>query len=134
MRRRRRFGAAWMAAALALFTACGDDPAGPEELRLVTADSVAVGGAVIELTGEGLVEVRGPAGVEVLTLPIGPAGERTLPKLRVVAILETPGPLALTVEVAQAGRPLPGATLIQASGPDDALLLRTRLPEIRLLR
>jgi hypothetical protein len=117
-----------------MLVACGDDPAGPEELSLEMVAPVAVGGALLELSGENILEVRGPAGVEITTLPIRAEGEKALPRLRVLAILETPGPLNLTVVVAEAGAPVPGATLLQASGPDDALLLSSRLPAIRVVR
>ena len=125
---------ALMAGVTFLLGACGDDPPGPEELRLVTADNVVVGAAVIELSGEGIVGVRGPAGVDVVSSPVADEGEKALPRVRVVAILDTPGTLTLTVDVARAGAPLPGATLIQASGPDDALLRPAQLPEVRVLR
>jgi hypothetical protein len=125
---------ALLAGVTLLLGACGDDPPGPEELRLVTTDTVVLGAAVIELSGEGIVGVRGPAGVDVVYSPIDGDGEKSLPRVRVVAILDTPGTLTLTVDVARAGAPLPGATVIQASGPDDALLRPAQLPEVRVLR
>lgn len=124
-----------LVAALTLFLgACGEDPPGPEELRLVTVDSVTLGAVLLELSGEGIVAVRGPSGVEVVSAPVGSEDAKSLPRVRVLAILDTPGTLTLTVEVARAGEPLPGATVIQASGPDDVLLRPGQLPEVRVLR
>ncbi len=115
-------------------TACGDDQPQVGELRIVVSETTAVGGAVLELSGEGLLDVRGPPGVSVVARSLDIEGSKALPRLRVVAIQETPGPLALTVDVADRDAPLPGATLVQASGVDNALIPTSILPDPQVLR
>lgn len=127
-------GAAALAVSLLVFAACGDDQPTPGEVRLVVSQNMAVGGAVIELSGEGLLGVRAAPGVSVVARTVSDPGSKTLPRLRVVAIQETPGPLSLIVDVADRDAPLPGATLVQASGVDDALIPASILPEPQVLR
>lgn len=128
-----RRGVAWLGVVWVL-AACGDD--GPEagEIRVVVSEETALGGAVVELSGEGLLGVRGAPGTTVLARPVANPGAKALPRLRVVAIQDTPGPLTLVVEVADRSAPLVGATLVEASDADDRLLPPFLLPEIQVLR
>jgi hypothetical protein len=120
-------------AALMWTAACGDDPPGPGVVEVVVSDTLALGGAVVELSGEGLLGVQTQPGVSIVFRSL-PGSGGALPRLRVVAIREVPGPLRFTVDIARADAPLPEAVLIQASDRDDALLPGFLLPELQLRR
>ena len=123
-----------LASAVLLTAACGEDAPQPGEIQVVVSDGLALGGAVVELSGEGLLGVTGPPGVRVLARPISVQGTKAFPRLRVVAIQETPGPLTLTVQVADRAASLVAATLVEASDGDDRLVPASLLPRIRVLR
>ena len=123
-----------LASVVLFFAACGDDSALPGDFRLVVSEELALGGALLELSGEGVLGVRGPPGVVLATGSVPGEGSKSLPRLRVLAIQETPGPLTLIVELEDRDAPLIGAVLVQASGVDDTLIPPGLLPQIQVVR
>ena len=133
LRRGARLTLALLSATL-LTAACGDDTPEPGEIRVVVSESFVLGGAVVELAGEGLLGVSGPPGVSVVARTVAVDGTKAFQRFRVVAIQETPGPLSFTVQVADRAAPLVAATLVEASDADDRLVPASLLPPIRVLR
>ncbi len=119
--RLRLVGALALALPLAVLTsACSDDPSGPGTVDLIVRADVALGAAVVELMGAGVVGVEQPAVGWVELVPMAVSG--STPVHRLVVVQDAPGELHLRVRVADVAGLLPTVTVIEAADQSDALL------------
>lgn len=108
-------------AALALLSSCGSDGGGePRQSVTWTAQLVSPNGdegaAVLELDGA-VAATRAPAGTRVMHHVDGGV-------TRIVVVRDQPGQLSFEVDLAERGA-APAASVIEVSGPDDALRAST---------
>lgn len=105
------------AASVACF---GDDaPSGPGDVTLSVQGSEPLGAVVVELTGGEVTSVDGPADAWIAMEPIGTATDGS-PRYRLVIVLRQAGVPQVRLRVPDVAQPLPVATLVDATGADDA--------------
>ena len=114
--------------ALALLAACGSDGGGePRQAITWSAQLVspngAEGAAVLELEGV-VAATRAPAGTRVLHSVDGDV-------TRVVVVRDQPGQLSFELDLVERGA-APAASVIEVSGPDDALRATTTAYRVSL--
>lgn len=111
-RTRRRVAAVLAAVAALQLAGCRDDPAGPpgQVTATLVSPNGAEGAALLELSGDGVIDVK-PAAGSLLQTPSG--GTR-----QIAVLLRDPGKIALTLSLADRTRP-PEIRILQVSGPDD---------------
>ncbi|RMH12659.1 MAG: hypothetical protein D6701_13250 [Gemmatimonadetes bacterium] len=99
-----------VAAALLVAAACGDGgPSGPGNLEAsVDGGSLALGAAVIQVTGQGITGFGGAGGTRVFSNQTGPTTHR------VVVVGQTPGRLNFTIAVEDRGAGLPTLAVVEA--------------------
>lgn len=103
--------------ALALLAGCGSDGGGEPRQSIgwsaqLVSPNGAEGAAVLELDGV-VAATRAPAGTRVMHHVSGGV-------TRVVVVREEPGQIAFELDLAERGA-APAASVIEVSGPDDAL-------------
>jgi hypothetical protein len=108
------------AASLLAAAACGSDSGEPRQSLSYSVElespNGAEGAAVLEIDGD-VAAVRGPAGARILTHDANGA-------TRVIVVLDQPGTIAFELDLAERG-PSPEASVVEVSGPDDALRATT---------
>jgi hypothetical protein len=94
--------------------ACSDEPSGPGEVDVVVEAAVPLGAAVVELIGGPVDGVEQPAAGWTSLARTGPD------RYRLVVIAEEPGTLVAAIRVPDVGGPLPTASVVDATGAQDA--------------
>lgn len=102
--------------ALAVLAGACSDVSGPGTLRVEVAGDEALGAVALEITGLGMGDVSAPGGA---WLAAHPFREGDADGLRVVVVLEEPGPVVLSLAVRDVAAVLPEVQVLEATDGRD---------------